>query len=79
MVQAELKKAEKKVCVDPNLIVLDKLTVPVDIKVRAEQKHYNKELLKLIQKTKYNAKIHEDLIPIERIRSQRYYRNYRVY
>jgi len=79
MVQAEIKEAEPKKCVDVDLIVLDELPVSVDLKPNAEEKHNKREISKLIQKTKYNAKMHEELVSIKRVRSQFNYRNYGVY
>lgn len=47
--------------------------------VKVHKKPVNSRLLRLIRKSKYNARYIEELIPIERLRHQRVYRNYAIY
>jgi len=58
-------------------IVLEKLPEPKKYieKVKTEKKPIKKELLKLFKKTKYNAKYHEELISIERVKRRIHFKN----
>jgi len=79
MAQAELKKPEPKVCVDPNLIILEELPIPEVLESIEEEKPVKRGLRKLLRKIKYNAKAHEEMIPIDKINSEWNHRNYGIF
>lgn len=62
-------------------IVLEKLPEPKKHieKVKGKEEPKKSRLLKLFKKAKYNAKYHEELIPIEKVKSQIHFRNFGVY
>ena len=68
----------KKKVFEPNveeleeIIILGKLPAEEKyvelVKVKAEEKPIRKALLKILNKAKYNAKYHEELIPINKVK-----------
>lgn len=48
-------------------------------KKKVEDKQDKSRLLKLFKKAKYNAKYHEELIQIKKVKSQIHFRNYGVF
>ena len=73
------KKPEPKVCVDPDLIVLDKLPVPEAAEAKAAEIKKEKGLKGIIKKFSRHAKFHEDLVSLEKLKRQLTYRNFGVY
>jgi len=51
----------------------------VDIESKKDLKKLPKSLRKIIEKSKFNAKYHKELIPIEHTRHNYYYRNFGIY
>lgn len=76
MSQAVVKNEACLECAESK-IVLDKLPEPKRYieKVKTEKKPIKKEFLKLFKKAKYNAKYHEELIPIDRIKRRIHFKN----
>ncbi len=75
--------AEKKALLDcaEIEIVLEKLPESRKQieKKKVEDKQDKSRLLKLFKKAKYNAKYHEELIQIKKVKSQIHFRNYGVF
>jgi len=78
MVQV-LEKNVSKVLMDLEERSLEKLPVAEEKQEKAKEKPVKKGLLKLLKKSKYNAKYHEELVPIEKVRNNTQYRNYGVF
>jgi hypothetical protein len=82
------QKPEPKVCVDPNLIELDKLPIPEVNEVNVEEIQEKKRLKGIITKFRKHAKYHEELKCMDVIKgklmnsnadSQFHSRNFGVY
>lgn len=79
MAHAMNKKVEPKVCVDPNLIVLDELCLSDKTGIYTEENRLNKESKESIRNMKYNVKEYSEIIPINKLKAQINYRNFGVY
>jgi hypothetical protein len=79
MAHAVNKKIESKVCVDPNLIVLDELCYSDKIGLITEESCLINESKEILVNMRYNAKEYSEIIPIEKLKSQINYRNFGVY
>lgn len=86
MAQAIKNKDVRKNCVDVEHIITEGLTKPEREEIRElaepnqsslKSSELNKKLLKF--HSKYNAKYHQELIPIERVKYKLTYRNYAIY
>lgn len=84
MVQVLIKKKDMK---EPfqiaELVILEELPAKKEeyeiAKVKAEEKPIKKALLKLMKKTKYNAKYLEECFSVDKIRRNIHYRNSGLY
>ena len=87
MVQVLIKKKElEKPFVLEDIIILEELPAIEKehevVRVKAEEKpvkKVKKAFLKLFKKAKYNAKYHEELIPVENLKRQMLYRHRGVF
>ena len=84
MEQILVKKEEvKDVKQLEEIIILGKLRTEQEyyelVKVTPQKKQLKKSILKIVQKAQYNAKYHEEIIPINNIKRNFSYRNLGVY
>jgi len=78
MVQV-LERKVPKVSMDLKELSTEKLPVAEEKQEKAEEKPVKKGLLKFLKKSKYNAKYHEELVPVENVRNKSHYSNYGVF
>ena len=84
MVQVYIKKKEleEPFKIDEVIILEELPAIEEDYaitRVKAEEKPVKKALLKLLKKSKYNAKYLEEKIPVENIKRNLNYRNYGLF
>ena len=79
LVKKEVMKNVKQL---EEIIILGKLKSELEyyelVKVTPQKKRLKKAILKILQKAQYNAKYHEETIPISNIKRNLNYRNYGV-
>ncbi len=82
MAQVKRNKDVRKNCVDVEKVINDLLESSkredvIEVKEPSQPSELNKKLSKFY--SKYNAKFHQELIPIEKIKYKYIYRNFPIY
>ena len=77
------KKAHEEPMAVEKIIIIEELPTEKEqykrITIKTEERPFKKALLKLLKKTKYNAKYLEDRIPLEKVKRNIHYRNTGLY
>lgn len=77
------KKADEELIKIEKIVIIEELPTGKEeykrITIKTEEKSFNKALLKLLKKAKYNSKYLEELIPIKKVKRNIHYRNTGLY
>lgn len=75
----EMKGNELEQQIQKTLEIPKEYIFIIDTDSKKDLKKVKRSLRKLQEKSKYNAKYHEELISVESVKHKHYYRNYGIY